>query len=61
MKTFVNKPLNPFEKWMVKQNLEYAKLEGLETVVSRLLANGYERVASAVAKEARILDQKEGL
>lgn len=45
------KPLNPFEQWMVKSNLERLKIEGLETIVDRLRATGYYRVADAVEKE----------
>jgi len=47
------KPLNPFEVWMVKQNLGYVKDEGLEIVVARLRAQGYNRVAEAVEVKAK--------
>jgi hypothetical protein len=43
--------LDAFDLWMVKQNLKYAKTEGLETVVARLRANGYHTVAAAVEQE----------
>lgn len=45
------KPLGAFEQWMVKSNLERLKTEGLETIVARLRASGYDRVADAVEKE----------
>jgi hypothetical protein len=45
------RPLDAFDRWMVKQNIEHAKAEGLEPVVARLKANGYHRVALAVEKE----------
>ncbi len=43
--------LNPFQMWMVRQNLEYAKAEGIDTVVNRLLSGGYTSVAAAVRAE----------
>ena len=44
------RPLNPFERWMVAQNIKYVQTEGVEPVVAQLLANGYDRVARAVEK-----------
>jgi len=55
MKTHNEKPLDAVELWMVKSNLEYVKAEGLETVVARLRANGYNRVAAGV--EAAVKDE----
>lgn len=40
--------LSPYERWMVRSNLEYAKRVGIDVVVKRLRANGYIRVAEAV-------------
>lgn len=41
--------LNPFERWMVKSNLEHLEeYGGLEVAVARLRANGYDRIADAV-------------
>ncbi len=40
--------LNAFDWWMVKRNLEYAKHEGIELVVSRLRRRGYRKVADVV-------------
>jgi hypothetical protein len=40
--------LSPFEKWMVKQNIDHATTEGITTVLARLRENGYHRVANAV-------------
>jgi len=40
--------LGPFERWMVKQGVEAVKAEGVEVVVARLKANGYDRIARAV-------------
>jgi len=45
------KPLSPFERWMVKSNLEHAKTQGMDFIVSVLRANGYLRVAAAVRLE----------
>lgn len=47
------RPLDPVECWMVKQNLNYVQTEGVETVVARLRQGGYNRVANAVEQEAR--------
>jgi hypothetical protein len=44
--------LDAYERWMVKSNLEYIKTEGLEVVVARLRANGYNRVANVVEQMA---------
>jgi hypothetical protein len=49
----VEPKLSPFDRWMVQRNLEYAKTEGVETVVARLRAQGYDRVASAVQEGAQ--------
>ncbi len=40
--------LGPFEQWMVKSNMRYIPEEGVEVVVARLRANGYDRIARAV-------------
>lgn len=44
------RPLDPVECWMVKQNLNYVQQEGLEVVLSRLREQGYYRIAAAVEK-----------
>lgn len=44
--------LDPFERWMVKQNLEYVKTDGVKVVTARLCAQGYNRVADAVQVES---------
>lgn len=44
-------PLDGYDLWMVRQNVEHAKTEGAETVVNRLRAGGYERIAAAVQRE----------
>ena len=36
---------------VIKQNLEYVKVEGLETVLDRLRSQGYNKVAKAVELE----------
>lgn len=46
------RPLNPFEQWMVKSNLQYIEAEGVEAVVNRLRVQGYNRVADAVEQAA---------
>jgi hypothetical protein len=43
-----SRPISPVELWMAKSNLRYIPAEGLATVVARLRANGYERVARTV-------------
>lgn len=49
----MKRQLDPVEKWMVKCNLEYVKAEGVATVVARLRAQGYERVAAAVEQAVK--------
>lgn len=44
--------LDAFQQWMVARNLEYVETEGLEAVLDRLRAQGYNRVADAVEIEA---------
>jgi len=44
----MNTKLTPFEQWMVKSNLAYVAAEGIDVVVARLRANGYNRVADGV-------------
>lgn len=44
------KDLDPYARWMAKNNIEYAKAEGVEVVVTRLRAHGYTDVAEAVAE-----------
>ena len=44
----LNRPLDPVEKWMAEMNLQYVENEGIDVVVARLRANGYDRVASVV-------------
>ena len=39
---------NPFDRWMVARNVEYAESEGVDKVAARLRAQGYNRVADAV-------------
>lgn len=48
------KELDAVECWMVKCNLEYVVTEGIDVVVARLRANGYNRVADAVQSECKI-------
>jgi len=48
----MTKELSPFERWMVKSNLEHVKTEGLEKIVNTLRANGYYRIADAVEAAA---------
>ena len=45
-----NEPdLSPFERWMVKSNVEHLEeYGGLETVCARLTNNGYDRISRAV-------------
>jgi hypothetical protein len=43
--------LDGFDRWMVKRNVEHTKREGVERVLARLKAQGYFKVAAAVAKE----------
>jgi len=43
--------LDPFERWMVRQNVQEAKKEGSAAVVAVLRARGYGRVADAVEAE----------
>lgn len=40
--------LTAYQIWMVKSNLKYIEAEGLETVVNRLRANGYNNIADGV-------------
>lgn len=47
--------LSPFEAWMVKQNVEHAQTEGIDSVVARLEGNGYHRVAAAVRADTNNL------
>lgn len=47
----MNRPLDLVDIWMVKQNLEHAKTEGLDVVINRLKAQGYLRVAAAVEEQ----------
>lgn len=49
----MSETLNPFEIWMVQQNMSYVDTEGLEVVVSRLKAGGYDRVAAAVNEQCK--------
>lgn len=42
--------LNPFELWMVSQQLDYVKIHGIVAVLANLRAQGYNRVADEVAK-----------
>ena len=42
--------LNGMEKWMLDRNIEYAKAEGVATVVSRLRSQGYARIADALER-----------
>jgi hypothetical protein len=37
-----------YTDWMIEQNIKYAQIEGTETVVARLRALGYNRVADGV-------------
>lgn len=50
----MKRPLNPFEQWMVKSNLDRIRAEGLQPseVAAQLRANGYPRIAEAVETEA---------
>jgi hypothetical protein len=43
--------LDGFDRWMVKRQVEHAKRLGVEQVLARLRAQGYFKVAAAVAKE----------
>ena len=49
----MSKPLDGMQQWMVKCNLEYVKTEGLEVVLARLRAQGYNMVADAVEAQAK--------
>jgi hypothetical protein len=42
------RPLDSFERWMVKRNIYHAGVEGVDLVVARLEAGGYDRIAEAV-------------
>lgn len=44
--------LNPFEQWMVEQNLGHVKEKGAESVVKNLRDQGYDRVADAVEQQS---------
>ncbi len=46
--------LSPYERWMVKSNLERARSEGVATVAAQLRANGYPSIAAAVEAEAAL-------
>ncbi len=50
MNTPTEKPLDPVQQWMVKENIERAKREGTDNVVAHLDAQGYHLVAAAVRK-----------
>lgn len=50
----MSRPLDPFERWMVQRNIEYAKAEGLGAVVARLRDQGYGGVATALLEAATI-------
>jgi hypothetical protein len=45
------RPLDSFERWMVKKNLEHAKTDGIEVTLMRLEAGGYDRIAEAVREQ----------
>lgn len=46
--------LDPFERWMVRSNLETIKSgEDPERLIAILRANGYIRVADAVAEKVK--------
>jgi hypothetical protein len=47
--------MSPFEEWMVRRNVEHANSnsEGAASVVDRLRANGYHRVADEVAHRVK--------
>ena len=42
--------LNPFELWMVSQQLDYVKIQGSTTVLAGLRSQGYNKVADEVAR-----------
>lgn len=48
----VTRPLNPFEQWMARSNLQYIPAEGLELVCHRLRAQGYDHIADEVERLA---------
>lgn len=45
--------LDAFDRWCVRQNIEHAKTEGVESIVAQLRANGYPAIADAVQAETR--------
>lgn len=47
-------PLDAYDRWMIKQNVARARVEGVEIVVANLRAQGYNRVADAVEKELKV-------
>lgn len=50
----MTKELSPFEKWMVRSNLKTIEGgESAEKIIATLRANGYIRVAEAVAEEIK--------
>lgn len=51
---------NPFDRWMVARNVEYAESEGVDKVAARLRAQGYNRVADAVEAIVRNNAEKKG-
>ncbi len=44
--------LGPYERWMVKSNLEHVRSEGVASVAAQLRANGYPSIAAAVEAES---------
>ena len=53
--------LDPFQSWMVKQNVKHVVEEGesKEVIIATLKANGYHLVAAAV--EAALSESKPGV
>lgn len=46
-----NRPLTPYERWMVKSNIENAKTQGVLNIVEQLRDNGYPRIADEVIRQ----------
>jgi hypothetical protein len=50
--------LDPFERWMVKSNVDHLEeYGGLEVVCARLTARGYDRIARAVRQSVETGEQ----
>jgi hypothetical protein len=52
MKSIESIPLDPYERWCVKSNLQSVRDgEPIESILTQLRANGYPRIAAAVEQE----------